>query len=361
MRLIATTAFVLLSLSAFAQKTILNITLGEAVSSYQFVYIKLADGKAYKADPNDATKSPAVGVCLVGGSVNGVTQAQIDGAFNNPGATFVPGLTYYLDAAIPGNITDVAPANSQAVGVAITSTDLVLSGASAVNIAAPTAATITGTTLNSGVTISSLETVGTITTGVWNGTAVSVARGGTGETTANAAMNALLPSQAGQAGNALITDGTNTSFSDVGIPKYLVLGSNAASSSVTLANVSGMSFTAIANKTYIVELVGRFQSVITTTGIGLALDIPSGTITGSVQNELAATTATFHAQIADAAVVSATSGVRANNTNAPILGKWLVLIGGTGGTVQLMLRSEIATSAVTLQSPDTIMIYTKIN
>jgi len=44
------------------------------------------------------------------------------------------------------------------------------------------AANITGTTLASNVVTSSLTTVGTIATGVWNGTAVTVAYGGTGAT-----------------------------------------------------------------------------------------------------------------------------------------------------------------------------------
>lgn len=42
-----------------------------------------------------------------------------------------------------------------------------------------------------------------------------IANGGTGQTTANAALNALLPSQAGNAGEYLITDGSNTSWAAV--------------------------------------------------------------------------------------------------------------------------------------------------
>ena len=41
---------------------------------------------------------------------------------------------------------------------------------------------------------------------------LSIARGGTGQTTANAALNALLPSQTGNSGKVLTTDGTNTSW-----------------------------------------------------------------------------------------------------------------------------------------------------
>lgn len=44
---------------------------------------------------------------------------------------------------------------------------------------------------------------------------LSVSKGGTGATTANAALNNLLPSQAGQSGKVLQTDGSNTSWASV--------------------------------------------------------------------------------------------------------------------------------------------------
>lgn len=50
---------------------------------------------------------------------------------------------------------------------------------------------LSGSTLGSGITASSLTSVGTITTGVWNGTAIAIANGGTGATDAGAARTAL--------------------------------------------------------------------------------------------------------------------------------------------------------------------------
>ncbi len=47
---------------------------------------------------------------------------------------------------------------------------------------------------------------------VLGGSALDVANGGTGQTTANAALNALLPTQAAQTGKFLQTDGSNTSW-----------------------------------------------------------------------------------------------------------------------------------------------------
>jgi len=50
---------------------------------------------------------------------------------------------------------------------------------------------LSGSTLGSGVTASSLTSVGTIATGVWNGTAIALANGGTGATSASGARTNL--------------------------------------------------------------------------------------------------------------------------------------------------------------------------
>jgi hypothetical protein len=67
-------------------------------------------------------------------------------------------------------------------------TTLTVTGAT--NVTLPT----TGTLVNTSVTtLSSLASIGTITTGTWNGTTVGIAYGGTGQTTAPTAFNALSP------------------------------------------------------------------------------------------------------------------------------------------------------------------------
>ena len=74
------------------------------------------------------------------------------------------------------------------------------------------AATLTGTGLAATVISSSLTSVGTITSGTWNGTAVGIAYGGTGQSTASTAINALLPSQTSEANKYLTTNGTATNW-----------------------------------------------------------------------------------------------------------------------------------------------------
>lgn len=125
------------------------------------------------------------------------------------------------DVTSSGAATTLATVNSN-VGSFGSSTSIpsftvnakgLITAASGNAVVAP-AGTLTGTTLNATVVSSSLTSVGTITTGVWNGTTIAIANGGTGQTTANAAFNALAPSQSGNAGYFLTTDATNTSWTN---------------------------------------------------------------------------------------------------------------------------------------------------
>lgn len=130
-----------------------------------------------------------------------------------------------------------------------------------------------------------------------------------------------------------------------------ILASNSTNSTTTLTAVTGLSFTADASKTYEVEFFGAFTSAAGTTGVAIALDIPSGTVIG--QN-LAATTTTSVSgtfQRADNAVTgNGSTGVDATSSNCPLWGRWVVAVGGTGGTIALMSRSEIASSAIVIQA-----------
>ena len=60
---------------------------------------------------------------------------------------------------------------------------------------------------------STINTVGTITTGTWNGSVIDIAHGGTGQTTAATAINALLPTQTGiSSGEVLAADGSGNLY-----------------------------------------------------------------------------------------------------------------------------------------------------
>ena len=57
--------------------------------------------------------------------------------------------------------------------------------------------------------------LGSLADGLTSAGVVNITYGGTGQTTANAAFNALAPSQTGNTGLYLTTNGTNTSWAAV--------------------------------------------------------------------------------------------------------------------------------------------------
>jgi hypothetical protein len=65
------------------------------------------------------------------------------------------------------------------------------------NVVIAPAGTLTGTTLASNVVSSSLTSVGTITSGTWTATAISISNGGTGQATKTAGFDALQPMTTG--------------------------------------------------------------------------------------------------------------------------------------------------------------------
>ncbi len=136
---------------------------------------------------------------------------------------------------------------------------------------------------------------------------------------------------------------------------WIKLATDVANSSVTLADVTGLSFNAAANTTYLVEVLATMTSAALTTGVAMALDIPSGTVAGFGLHPITAATTGSFEQIADSATTGATSGVRSANTNTPIRAKYMIAVGATSGPVQLKFRSEIAASAVTIKAGLTAM------
>ena len=104
-------------------------------------------------------------------------------------------LTHAANLNLPGSANITTAAGDFAFVYADTTTQFDVlyfkKDGSAVVQAAAAAGTLTGTTLAANVVTSSLTAVGTIVTGVWTGTTVAVANGGTGATTAGGAATAL--------------------------------------------------------------------------------------------------------------------------------------------------------------------------
>jgi hypothetical protein len=85
------------------------------------------------------------------------------------------------------------------------------------------------------VTALTLSNAGIITNATWNGTTIAIANGGTGQTTASTAINALVPSQTGNSGDVLSTNGTAVSWT---APTASINGWEAPFTKPTIAGVT---------------------------------------------------------------------------------------------------------------------------
>ena len=130
---------------------------------------------------------------------SGITALTGDGTATGPGSVPFTLATVNSNTGSFGSSTSIPNFTVNGKGL-ITS-----AGSNAV--IAP-AGTLSGTTLNSTVVNSSLTSVGTITSGVWNGTTIAIANGGTGQTSTSAAFNALAPTTL--TGGLIYGNGTNT-------------------------------------------------------------------------------------------------------------------------------------------------------
>lgn len=97
-------------------------TAGETLATGDIVAIKAADGLAYKADADDATLRPAVGVIGSGGVSGAGVEVVVSGLISgHTGLT--PGALAYLSGTA-GAVTQAAPVWAQPVGVALSATEV---------------------------------------------------------------------------------------------------------------------------------------------------------------------------------------------------------------------------------------------
>lgn len=99
-----------------------SATAGETLAVGNIVCLKDSDGKAYKADANDATLRPAVGVVTKGGATNSVVSITTIGIMGGY-TSLSEGAEVYLSETA-GGYTQVAPTYSQMSGFAISATTI---------------------------------------------------------------------------------------------------------------------------------------------------------------------------------------------------------------------------------------------
>jgi hypothetical protein len=134
---------------------------------------------------------------------------------------------------------------------------------------------------------------------------VPIANGGTGQSTANSALNAFLPSQASNSGKYLTTDGTNTSWSSVS-------GGSGTVTSVSVVSANG--------------LAGTVANATTTPAITLSTSI-TGLLKGNGTSISAATSGTDYAPATSGSSILYGNG--SGGFSSVTIGTNLTFAGGT--------------------------------
>lgn len=173
---------------------------------------------------------------------------------------------------------------------------------------------------------------------------VSIANGGTGQTSANAALNALLPSQTGNNGKVLSTDGTNTSWIavsgtgtvtsvDITVPAFLAVSGNPITTAGTFAvTLSGTALPVVNGGTGVTTSTGTGSVVraISPTLVTPALGMPSAVILSNATGLPLASGVTGTLPIANGGTANTTAAA-AFNALSPMTTVGDIIYGGTAG------------------------------
>jgi len=188
---------------------------------------------------------------------------------------------------------------------------------------------LSGTTLGSGVTGSSLTSVGTITSGTWTGTAIAVANGGTGSTSAGDARTALglaigTDVQAYNSTLAAVAGGTYTGDDSITTLGTITAGTWTGTT-IAIANGGTGATTAMTAATALLpDQASNSGKYLTTNGSGT---LSWGTVSGYSAPTIGSTS------IASGATVTTIAGLTLSN--ATLTGT-LTAGGGTGSSGQVL-------------------------
>jgi len=161
---------------------------------------------SYTGNANKRLGLNSGGTALEWVTDGGGTVTSVSGTGSVNGLTLTGTVTSSGSLTLGGTLSNVA--NSALTNSAITINGTSTSLGGSINVGTVTSVAASGGTTGLTFTGSPITTSGTLTLG---GT-LAIANGGTGQTTANAAFNALAPSQTGNSGKYLTTDGTDTSW-----------------------------------------------------------------------------------------------------------------------------------------------------
>ena len=151
-------------------------------------------------------------------------------------------------------------------------------------------------------------------------------------------------------------------ISDTAAPLIKTLSANFPSTSVTLAQMPDLTIPVVSGKKYMIELLGTYQSGVTTTGGKLGLAFSGGgagsffgKLEGAISSSSAATELVGPVSSISSALV--TSGVSVINTPHYIGGKFIFTCTASGNLV-FTWASEIVSTSAQLNAGSTVIVNT---
>ena len=232
--------------------------------------------------------------------------------------------------------------------------------AASTNVVIAPAGTLTGTTLASNVVSSSLTSVGTITSGVWNGTTIAIANGGTGASTTSQNFAFIGPTSGSGAPSfrALVAgDIPSLPYASSTLTSAHIFvgnGSNvvtdvAASGDLTLANTGSFTLNTVNSN------VGSFTNAnITVNAKGLITAASNGSAGTGTVTSVAMTVPTFLSVSGSPITTSGTLAVTLSGTALPVVN------GGTGQTSYTDGQLLIGNSSGNTLTPATLTAGTNV-
>jgi hypothetical protein len=286
-------------------------------------------------------------------SVSVTTANGVSGSVAN--ATTTPAITLTLGAITPSSVAATgAVSGSNLSGTNTGDQTITLTG----NVTGSGTGSFATTIANSAVTNAMLAGSIDLTTKVTG--ALPIANGGTGQTTANAALNAILPTQTGNSGKMLSTDGSNTS--------WVAAGGSGTVTSVSVTTANGVSGS-VANATT-TPAITLTLGAITPTSVAASGTVSgsnlSGTNTGDqtitlTGNVTGSGTGSFATTIANAAVTNAMLAGSIDLTTK-VTGILPAANGGTGNGFTAFSGPATSTKTYTLpNASDSIACLGQVN
>jgi hypothetical protein len=186
--------------------------------------------------------------------------------------------------------------------------------------------------------------------------ALPIASGGTGQTTAGAAINTLLPAQTSQSGKYLTTDGSNPSWANVPAPNNGTLTMNVSgtglsgSATFTADQAGGSTFTVTSNATS----ANTAGAIVARDGSG---NFTAGTITAALSGNASTATTLQTARLIGGVSfngsaninlpgVNTTGNQNTTGTATNVTGTVAIANGGTGSTTAAAARTALGATTL---------------